>query len=85
MESVLSSHAKGELLRRGILEDDVLNVLDAPGQIVDGYGATKVYQSKMDSDGKTYLLRVIVNVQVDPAVVITVYRTSRIEKYWRTS
>jgi len=26
---------------------------------------------------------VIVNETVDPAVVVTVYRTSRIGKYWR--
>jgi hypothetical protein len=34
--------------------------------------------------GKTYLLRVMVNETVDPAVVVTAYRTSKIKKYWRT-
>jgi len=32
---------------------------------------------------KTFLLRAIVNDGVEPAVVITAYRTSKIEKYWR--
>lgn len=43
------------------------------------------YQSLVDfGGGKTYLLRVMVNETVDPAVVVTAYRTSKIKKYWRT-
>jgi hypothetical protein len=30
------------------------------------------------------LLRVFVDVDRDPPEVVTVYRTSKIEKYWRT-
>ena len=33
---------------------------------------------------KSYLLRLFVNETVDPAVVATLYRTSKIKKYWRT-
>ncbi len=29
-----------------------------------------------------FLLRVIVDDSVDPAVVVTAYRTTKIEKYW---
>ncbi len=36
-------------------------------------------------DGKSYLVRVIVNNTIEPAVVVTVYRTSKINKYWRES
>lgn len=44
----------------------------------------KAYQSIMDIGlGKDYLVRVIVNDTIDPAKVITVYRTSKISKYWR--
>jgi hypothetical protein len=32
--------------------------------------------------GKMFLLRAIVDDSVDPAVVVTAYRTKRIEKYW---
>jgi hypothetical protein len=31
-----------------------------------------------------FLLRVIVDDGVDPAVVVTVYRTTKIEKYWKS-
>jgi hypothetical protein len=34
-------------------------------------------------DGKTY--RVFVDVDRSPAEVVTVYRTSRIAKYWRAA
>ncbi len=30
------------------------------------------------------LLRAVVDDSADPAVVVTVYRTSKIHKYWRT-
>jgi hypothetical protein len=48
------------------------------------YGNRKAYQSIMDAGtGKDYLIRVIVNYSIDPARVVTVYRTSKIGKYWR--
>ncbi len=41
-------------------------------------------QSQIRSeDGRLFLVRVIVNPQLDPAVVVTVYRTSKIEKYFK--
>ncbi|HUJ72373.1 MAG TPA: hypothetical protein VLZ30_09015 [Verrucomicrobiae bacterium] len=43
------------------------------------------YQSLVDFAGKSYLLRLFVNETVDPAVVATLYRTSKIKKYWRTA
>ena len=80
----LSSHAREEMERRGIpqvLLDEVLNNLQ---QVVPEMEGKKAYQSQVDfGQGKIFLLRAIVADDVDPAVVITVYRTSRIEKYWR--
>jgi hypothetical protein len=32
---------------------------------------------------KHYLVRVVVDSRAEPPKVVTVYRTSRIEKYWR--
>jgi hypothetical protein len=34
-------------------------------------------------EGSLYLIRVLVDVDRRPAEVVTVYRTGRIEKYWR--
>lgn len=41
-------------------------------------------QSRIESEGKTYLIRVFVDVDLMPVEVVTAYRTSKIEKYWRT-
>jgi len=48
------------------------------------YNEKKAYQVILEFEsGKRYLVRVIVDDSVDPLVVVTVYRTSIISKYWR--
>jgi hypothetical protein len=42
-----------------------------------------VLQSRTWVAGNAYLVRVFVDIDRDPAEVVTVYRTSRIAKYWR--
>ena len=72
--------------RRGIPEYIVMNIMEKPSQIVEEYGQKKAYQSIMDFEhDNKYLVRVIVNDITVPAVVVTVYRTSKITKYWRES
>jgi hypothetical protein len=34
------------------------------------------------ADGRVYLVRAVAAVAKQPPVVVTVYRTSKIEKYW---
>ncbi len=80
----ISRHALEEMQRRGIPRELFDLVLQSPQQIVDEYGGKKAYQSQLDfGGGRIYLLRVIVADDVDPPMVVTVYRTSRIDKYWR--
>ena len=71
------------MARRQISEDVVTRVLQAPGQVVEERGGRKAYQSLVDMEGKAYLVRAIVEEWVEPATVVTVYRTSNIGKYWR--
>jgi len=83
---VLSRHAREEITRRGIPQTLVDLVLDNPQQIVPEHGGRVAYQSQLDfGDGRVFLLRAIVADTVAPAVVVTVYRTSKISKYWRTT
>jgi hypothetical protein len=78
-----SRHAEEEMARRGIPVEMVRDVLAAPQQADDDPSGCKVYQSQLDfGTGKPYLLRVFVNEAVNPALVVTVYRTSKIAKYW---
>ncbi|MBI5213277.1 MAG: DUF4258 domain-containing protein [Nitrospirae bacterium] len=86
MKFEISRHAQEEMDRRGIPRNQVETILQDPQQIVDEYGQKKAYQSIIDmGTGKDYLVRVIVNDSVNPAKVVTVYKTSKIKKYWRQS
>ena len=85
MEFRITRHAKEELARRDIPMELLKSVLDNPQQIVLEKIGRKAYQSKIDfGEGKIYLLRAIVQDDVRPAIVITIYKTSRISKYWRS-
>lgn len=80
----ISRHAREEMERRAIPLNIVESVLQHPQQIVDEYGNKKAFQSIIDlGNGKDYLVRVIVNDTLDPARVVTVYKTSKVMKYWR--
>ncbi|MBA3493262.1 MAG: hypothetical protein H0T87_03840, partial [Gammaproteobacteria bacterium] len=52
---------------------------------VPEHGAIVCYQSIVEIDQKPYLVRVMVNETAYPPTVVTVYRTSKIEKYWRAT
>jgi len=42
-----------------------------------------VLQSRVEMLGRTYLVRVFVDTEREPPDVVTAYRTSKIDKYWR--
>ena len=72
------------MARRRIAAELVKSVLDDPEQVIAERQGRHVYQSRLEFENEgLFLLRVIVADNVDPAVVVTVYRTSKIEKYWR--
>ena len=71
------------MARRAIPLAAVESVLAAPGQKVPEHGDVVCYQSKMEINQKTYLVRVMVNEKLRPPKVVTVYRTSKISKYWK--
>lgn len=85
MSVVFSKHVLEELLERKISRELVEQVLRSPQQKVPEVESVTCYQSRVDMDGKQYLLRVMVNETMVPAKVVTVYRTSKITKYWRSS
>ncbi len=80
-----SKHVHEELEKRNLSRSLLEDVLQAPEQKVTEVDEITCYQSRVEIDGKCYLLRVMVNDTVNPPVVVTVYRTSKITKYWRTT
>ena len=82
----LTDHANAQMKRRQIREENVANMLAAPEQVEMVRPGRYVYQSRvlLGEPPKTYLLRVFVDVDRKPPAVVTVYRTSKVMKYWRT-
>lgn len=82
----ITDHAKQEMARRQISESIVAQVLSAPEQSEIDRPGREVFQSKirMGNSLKLYLVRVFVDIDRKPPEVVTVYRTSKISKYWRT-
>lgn len=82
----VTNHARDEMVHRQITEEDVAKVLAAPEQTETVREGREVYQSRLQSGEppKTYLLRVFVDIDSIPPEVVTIYRTSKVAKYWRT-
>jgi hypothetical protein len=85
MKHELSDHVQEEMTRRGIPLAVVETVLAAPAQIVPEHGDVVCYQSQVEINQKLYLVRVMVNETATPSKVVTVYRTSKIKKYWKAT
>lgn len=84
MRQRLSLHAEEEVVRRQIPLAWVESVLEAPEQRVRQDDDTDILQSRFRAEsGRMYLVRAVVAMDKEPPVVVTIYRTSKIEKYWR--
>ena len=83
----VTDHARDEMVRRQSTEEDVAKVLAAPEQTETVRAGREVYQSRLQSGEvpKAYLLRVFVDIDRIPPEVVTVYRTSKVAKYWSTA
>jgi len=71
--------------RRGISEHEVKDVIKNPDQVIEYEKKRLVYQKKSfdRAQNKWYLFRVILEKSNKNVIVITVYKTSKIAKYWR--
>lgn len=84
MKPELSRHAEEKMARRQIPRAWLDSVPENPEQRVPEPGGKEILQSRFESgDGRIYLVRAVVATDRDPPVVVTVYRTSKVEKYWR--
>jgi hypothetical protein len=79
----LSKHLLEEIENRRIPKALIERVLQAPEQKTPEADNLTCFQSQVEIGAKRCLLRVMVNETVNPPVVVTAYRTSKITKYWR--
>lgn len=75
-----SLHSLDQLIKRNITQEMALWIIENATEITEQEGVT-VYQNTIIENNKTYLIRVFVNQHKIPAVIITAYKTSKIQKY----
>ena len=80
---VIVPHAAFEAKRRGIDRAIIQAVLSAPDQRLTVRPGRVVLQSRLGVGVRSYLVRVVVDVDRDPAEVVTAYRTTKLAKYWK--
>ncbi|MBM2816271.1 MAG: hypothetical protein HW421_3033 [Ignavibacteria bacterium] len=82
MDYTISNHAKLELIDRKIPIKYLEEILSQPQQVIKLDKDKLIYQSIIKfENGKQYLIRIIV-AKRDVLHIITIYRTSKINKYW---
>lgn len=83
-EIIFSKHAKEQMLRRGITREIVMLVISHPEEtLADEEDVTvTIYQSLIKEDNQRFLLRVFINKDKFPHEIITLYKTSKIKKYY---
>jgi hypothetical protein len=79
----ISKHAVEEMARRQISLEQVESLMNHPDQIVEAHGGLVCYQCLSTNNGKPGLLRAIINDAANPKNIVTIYRTSKIKKYWK--
>ena len=79
----VSAHARRQMRLRRISADVIRRVMLAPDQRFADYGGREILQARLSLADGQYLVRVFVDVERALPEVVTVYRTSKIAKYWR--
>lgn len=78
MNFTFTPHAIKQIQRRGIPINVILIVLQEPDEIIPADNDRKVYQGIVEINGKTYILRAVIE---NESIVVTVYLTSKVNKY----
>jgi hypothetical protein len=80
----LTAHAWQQLQYRHIPETVVAMVAARPEQTIRLGSRRQIRQSIVPLEGRRYLVRVVIELVRGDTEVITVYRTSKVARYWRT-
>jgi hypothetical protein len=81
---VVSDHARSQSLRRCVSLELLIQVVRAPEQRLVVRPGREIRQSRIaiPEGGTLYLVRAVVDIAPSEETVVTVYRTSKIHKYW---
>ncbi|MCL2027980.1 MAG: DUF4258 domain-containing protein [Bacteroidales bacterium] len=86
MNFIFSNHAQEQLVRRSLDKNIVETVVLNPEQVCDDENDEdiKIYQSMIRENNCVFLYRVFVNTKSLPNVIVTLYRTTKIKKYYES-
>ena len=76
-----SAHVLEQIKERGLSTSVLLEVLSHPDLKLYAPGNVTIFQKIVYESDKPYLYRVFVNTKKMPPLVITAYKTSKINKY----
>jgi len=85
VDVVITEHAQFEASRRNIPEELIKSAVETPQQKLSSKKGRVIVQKKYydETEGKEMILRVVGIESVEEFRVITVYKTSKIDKYWK--
>ena len=83
MKIKLLKHLKEQAKERDIDIKLIKEILSNPEQIAPEINGLKIAQKICHIDNKQYLIRAIFREKKDLIIGITVYKTSKIKKYWK--
>lgn len=78
---ILSVHAKERLKARNISENDVFNAMKRPDSVIHEHDCKEIVHKLIYENNEKKLLRIFVNTCKEPRLIITAYKTSKIDKY----
>ena len=81
MDLKFSNHALVRMKSRGISKNTVLDILRQPDEVAIEDESITIYSKLVEENSKPYLYRVFVNRLKNPPLIITTYKTSKIDKY----
>ena len=86
MDIIFSEHAREQMIRRNLNQDTVLSVVLQPDQKITDMEdpAIVIYQSLIKENEHLFLFRVFVNKDKQPNVIVTLYKTTKIAKYYES-
>lgn len=80
IEFTISKHCLEQINLRNISEADIRRIILEPDSIIKQDEEITVYQAL--TNDKMFLIRNFVNILKQPNLVVTAYKTSKIDKYY---
>jgi len=78
---IFSVHAKERMKARGISDSEVLDAMNRPDSTIYEHQCKMIVHKMFSENDEKKLLRIFVNTCKEPNLIITAYKTSKIDKY----